>query len=112
MIIFLIFTVIIFDLIFHKTRNSKYKQFSSPGPCVPILGHTYKMMTEKFRRDPIHELWNIYKEHQRNGMMYFNTFGYENLYIGDFEAVKRIFNHADGNGRFDHALEEWGKLTR
>lgn len=48
----------------------------------------------------------MYKKYQRHGMLYFKQFGIDTLWIGDFDTVKYIFNHADGNGRLSKSVHE------
>ena len=72
---------------------------------MPVLGHTYKMGTEKFKEDPVHEIWRMYKKYQKNGMLYFNQFGIDTLWVGDFNTIKYIFNHVDGNGRLSSSIQ-------
>ena len=89
-----------------KWYCSKYRHLSSPGVCLPILGHVYKMRTKEFKEDPVHEIWRMYKQYQKNGMLYFKQFGINTLWIGDFDTIKYIFNHADGNGRLSSSIQE------
>ena len=95
-----------------RSINSKYRKFASPGPCFPIIGHCYKLMTKQFRKDPVNQIWKIYKKYQKKGILYFNLFGTDLLWIGDFETIKFIFSHPDGNGRMDEKLDRIGMSDR
>ena len=64
------------------------------------------MRTKEFKEDPVHEIWRMYKKYQKHGMLYFKQFGIDTLWVGDFDTVKYIFNHADGNGRVSSSIKE------
>ena len=106
------FIVLCFTYIVLRAKPWRYKTFSSPGLCLPFIGHSYKLMNKKFKDDPANGIWNLYRRHQRNGMLYFKSFGFNNIWIGDFKTVKYIFNHADGNSRSDPPLLVFFKESR
>ena len=113
MIVLISFIVLL--LIFflsNKFFNNKYKNFSSPGISFPIIGHAYKLATNEFKQDTFHSITKLYRKHQRNGMMYINIFGRDELWIGDFKTIKYIFNHPDGNGRVGPAESPPYIITR
>ena len=95
-----------------KWYRSKYRHLASPGLCLPIIGHAYKMGTKEFKKDSVHEIWRIYKQYHKNGMMYFKLFGINTVWIGDFNTVKYIFNHGDGNGTITSNLKPIFKASR
>ena len=95
-----------------KTVNWKYKDFSSPGLCLPFFGHSYKFCSKTFKADPVNEAWKMYKKYQRGGMMYFKMFSQDVVWVGDFDTLKYIFNHPDGNGRLDANMEMMKKKER
>ena len=106
------FTVLCLTYFFMRSRPWRYKTFTSPGLCLPFIGHSYKLMNKVIKNDPVNGIWNLYRSHQRDGMLYFKSFGFNNIWIGDFKTVKYIFNHADGNSRSDPALLFFFKQTR
>jgi len=106
------FTVLLLTYFFMRSRPWRYKTFTSPGLCLPFIGHSYKLMNKVIKNDPVNGIWNLYRSHQRDGMLYFKSFGFNNIWIGDFKTVKYIFNHADGNSRSDPALLFFFKQTR
>ena len=96
MIVLISFIVLL--LIFflsNKFFNNKYKNFSSPGISFPIIGHAYKLATKEFEKDPLNSTLKLYRKHQKNGMMYINSFGRDEMWIGDFKIIKQVLNHPD-----------------
>merc|ERR1711936_328007 len=69
-------------------------------------------MTEEGKRDPVMFLWNLYKKHQRNGMMHLRSFNLDLVFVGDFDTLKYIFNHPDCQGRVIKAFEAPTKEDR
>ena len=112
MVVILVTFAAILFLYFRYFLNSKYKHFGSPGPCLPLIGHAYVMMTKEAKKDPAQRIWSLYKKHQKHGMLYFKSIGLNQLLIGDFEAIKYIFNHSDGNGRLNDQVSRFTKITR
>ena len=104
--------VVLLSYLCQRWYRSKYRHLASPGPSLPIIGHAYKMRTQEFKQDPVHEIWRMYKQYQKNGMMYFKQFGINTLWVGDFDTVKQIFNHADGNGRVTNNVKPFFKASR
>ena len=112
MVVILVTFAAILFFYFRYFLSSKYKHFGSPGPCLPLIGHSYVMMTKEAKKDPAQRIWNLYKKHQKHGMLYFKSIGLNQLLIGDFEAIKYIFNHSDGNGRINDQISRFTKITR
>ena len=112
MVVILVTFAAILFFYFRYFLNSKYKHFGSPGPCLPLIGHSYVMMTKEAKKDPAQRIWSLYKKHQKHGMLYFKSIGLNQLLIGDFEAIKYIFNHSDGNGRINDQISRFTKITR
>ena len=104
-------TLLLLSYMFSKI-NWKYQGFASPGLCLPLLGHSYKFTTKRFRSDPVNEIWRIYRKYQKEGIMYFKMFNQDTVWVGDFNIVKYIFNHSHGNGRFDEKMDDIGKKDR
>ena len=112
MVVILVTFAAILFFYFRYFLNSKYKHFGSPGPCLPLIGHSYVMMTKEAKKDPAQRIWSLYKKHQKHGMLYFKSIGMNQLLIGDFETIKYIFNHSDGNGRINDQISRFTKITR
>lgn len=91
----LLITFVILLISVLVSNNKKYSHLPSPGLSLPIIGHVYKLIDEQSKKDPIGSLWNLYKTHSKNGMMYLSTFNLKILFVGDFDTVKEIFNHPD-----------------
>ena len=105
--ILLVTLVVILIVYFLLSKDSKYKNLPTVGIDLPLIGHAYRLGTKEFKQDPFNEIWRIYKKYQKNGMVFLNTFGTKQVWIGDFNAVKYVFNHQDGNGRgFHNFLKE------
>jgi len=109
--ILLVTLVVILIVYFLLSKDSKYKNLPTVGINLPLIGHAYRLGTKEFKQDPFNEIWRIYKKYQKNGMVFLNTFGTKQVWIGDFNAVKYVFNHQDGNGRgFHNFLKETRKV--
>ena len=104
MILFL--TIVAVFLVYYFNKNNKFSHLPSPGWCIPWLGHGYKLMTKECKIDPVNVLWKLYKTHQRQGMMYMKIFTLDFLYVGDFETLKYLFNHADCQGRINSNMQK------
>ena len=104
-------TLLLLSYLFSKI-SWKYQAFASPGLCLPLLGHSYKFTTKRFRSDPVNEIWRIYRKYQKEGTMYFKMFNQDTVWVGDFYIIKYIFNHSHGNGRFDEKINDIGKKDR
>ena len=52
MFILLVFTCVIAGWLYLKWSTSKYRHLSSPGPCLPIIGHSYKLFSKAVLADP------------------------------------------------------------
>ena len=65
-------------------------------------------------RDPVNRLWDLYKRHNRGGLLRIRAFNIElvgiilntsrafsslKVYIGDFKMLKEVFNNPDAQGR-------------
>ena len=99
----LLFIIFIISYLFFNSTKSRYKHLPSPGLCLPILGHSYKLLGSK---DLVNSIWSVYKKHNRNGILYIQSFREPSVWIGDFEAIKYLFNHIDGNDRTDSLMRK------
>ena len=104
-------TLLLLSYLFSKISR-KCQAFASPGLRLPLLGHSYKFTTKRFRSDPVNEIWRIYRKYQKEGTMYFKMFNQDTVWVGDFYIIKYIFNHSHGNGRFDEKINDIGKKDR
>ena len=93
-------------LLFNHSK-SKFKRFSSPGICLPILGHFHHfILDDKIRSDPSNGIWDLYKRYQKNGIMYMKTLTLNTVWIGDFDIIKYLFNRQDVTGRMNSQMME------
>ena len=77
----------------------RYLSLPSPGFPLPIIGHVHLLMSKESKEDPVNFLWNLWKKHQRNGIMYLKSFSLNLVFVGDFETLKYIYNHPDAQLR-------------
>ena len=80
----------------HLIVNRKYFSLPSPGPCLPLLGHTYYLLGKEARTDPVNSLWQLYRKHNSGrGLMWLRRFNLDFVVVGDFNTVKELFNNPD-----------------
>ena len=96
----LMLAIAVLLLTYYFLKPTRHSSLPSPGLALPIVGHVYKLVTQKAREDPVNFVWNLYKKYQRNGLMYLRSFNLDIVFVGDFEAVKYLFNHPDAQLRF------------
>ena len=94
----------------------RYGLLPSPGAPLPLLGHFHLLLARwlavvtldidifgmVFRggaKDPVNRLWELYKQHSKDGLLWIRSLNLEVLYIGDFKTLKTVFNHPDVQGR-------------
>lgn len=110
MIIFLYFVLFVLTTLYcYKKSKWKYRNLPSPGLCLPIIGHSYKIMNRKVRKDRVNGIWEIFRKYQRNGILYINTFSINCLWIGDFQTLKYVFNLPEVQNR--KISEKFMKMT-
>ena len=97
---------------FYFIKNRKYAALPSPGLCLPLVGHIYKLITDEAKKDPVKSLWNLWKKYQRNGMMHFRLFNLDVVYVGDFDTLKYIYNHPECQERLIENIIEVRKEER
>ena len=102
----LLITLLVLCVTILLTRRTRYSQLPSPGPCVPVFGHVHKLLSRECKKDPVNYLWNLYKEHQKHGLMYMKLFTLDFVYVGDFETLKFLFSHADCQGRVNQIIAD------
>ena len=83
----------------HVTRVWRHLSLPSPGFPLPIIGHVHLLMSRESKEDPVNFLWNLWKKHQRNGLMYLKSFNLNLVFVGDYDTVKFLYNHPDAQLR-------------
>ena len=83
----------------YKTVTSRFKHLASPGPCLPILGHVHKLLKKDVVDDPVKGMWNLWRENNKNGILYLQAFGLDQIFVGDYETLKQIFSTNEATGR-------------
>ena len=112
MYILLSFIVLLLTLYCYRTSRWKYKNLPSPGPSLPVIGHSYKMMTRTVLKDLTNGIWEIYRKYQKNGILYINTLSLNCLWIGDFETLKHVFNLPEVQKRLDDGTTKLALRSR
>jgi len=93
--------------------NLPWYKLPNPGICYPFLGHIHKFFTKGMLTDPINGVWEMFKKHQRNGVMWTRSFNINILWVGDFDTLQYLFNHPqiqERNGGFHAPTEMERKL--
>ena len=54
----------------------------------------------------------MYKKHQRNGLMWTRNFNMDILWVGDFDTLHYLFNHAQVQNRMNPKLQTSNRLER
>merc|ERR1712212_90334 len=62
--------------------------------------------------DPINGLWEMFRKHQRNGVMWTRNFNMDILWIGDFETLHFLFNHPQVHDRFSPRFHGSNEMER
>lgn len=86
-------------IVHYLSKVWRFLSLSSPGFPLPVVGHVHLLMCKESREDPVNFLWNLWKKHQRNGIMYLKSFSLNIAFVGDFETLKYIYNHPDAQLR-------------
>jgi len=84
-------------LLYWINSARKYAGIPTPKYRLPFLGHIEVFMGGK--ANPVNVMWNLYKKYSRGGIMRIEIFGFTNVLVGDFEALKYIFNHPSAQNR-------------
>ena len=104
MVILVLFLCLALALILIKSSSSKYKQLKSPGICFPIVGHAYKLFTKSAINNTAEAMWEIYKKYNNGGILYFNTFSMNSVWIGDLKTLKYLLNHPSTTPRLNQKM--------
>ena len=92
------------SFLFLKHTRSKYKHFASPGLCLPVIGHSHKLFSVS--KDLVNGTWDLYRKYSRDGMLYVQAFREPQVWVGDHQLLKTIFNHHDSSGRSSDTLKK------
>ena len=76
------------------------------------LGHIHKFFTKEMVTDPVKGLWDMYRKHQRNGVMWTRNFNMDILWVGDFDTLHYLFNHPQVQDRFSPRLHGSNEMER
>ena len=95
-----------------KSSQWKYRKFSSPGVCFPLIGHSYRLMNKSASSDVTNSMWELYRKYQRNGMMHINTFTINSIWIGDFQTLKYVLSHSEAQGRLRELIKKRAVAVR
>ena len=91
----LIALLVIISLAFliKKAIKNPWSHLPSPGIQLPFIGHLRVLLTDS--NDPINYGWDLYKKFSKDGLLFNSVFNFNTLIVGDFEALKYLFNHPD-----------------
>ena len=76
-----------------KTYKNPWSHLPSPGIQLPFFGHLRVLLTDS--NDPINYGWDLYKKYSKDGILFNTVFNFNTLIVGDFHALKYLFNHPD-----------------
>ena len=108
--ILILIILLLAGFLFLRSRNSKYNNLPSPGPNLPVIGHSYKFAS--ITDDPITGIWKIYKKYNKNGLLHVNIFSQNCVWVGDYDTIKYIFNQPESLGRMTHNMSKFALPTR
>ena len=92
----LVLILIFLSILYYRRSRAKFSLLPAPGACLPFLGH-YKVFTNG--SDPANIIWDLYKKYSSNGIMHLNIVDLHNDFIGDFNALKEVFNDPNAQNR-------------
>ena len=90
--------------------NLPWLRHPNPGICYPFLGHIHKFFTKEMVADPVKGLWDMYRKHQRKGVMWTRNFNMDILWVGDFDTLHYLFNHSKVQNRMNPRLHTSSEL--
>ena len=85
---------------------------ASPGPCLPVLGHSYLLFKKSVLEDPANGIWKLYRNHNRDGILHMNTFSLNTVWIGDYKKIKYLFNLPEVTARLNKTMLELALPSR
>ena len=66
-----VFALVMINYVF---SNLPWFRLPNPGICFPFLGHIHKFFTKEIAADPVKGLRDMYRKHQRNGVLWTRNF--------------------------------------
>ena len=108
----MLFTVIVLALVRFISSNLPWTRLPNPGICFPFIGHLHKFFNKEMVDDPIKGLRDMYRKHQRNGVMWTRNFNMDILWVGDFDTLHYLFNHPQVQNRMNPKLQTSNRLER
>ena len=101
MALIVLLTIIVVSLSYYilNKKKNKFSHLPSPGACLPVLGHVLQLFSKECKEDPVKFVWNLYKNNQKHGLMYLRIISLDFVYVGDFDTLKVLLNHAGCQGR-------------
>merc|ERR1711935_985206 len=105
MFLYLIVILLLSYFLHFYVTNRKFFFFSSPGFCLPFIGHMYTVL--KGSADPINHLWNLYKKHHGGQhLLFVRKMTINFVYVGDISLLKTLLNNPSVQERdVAHAYE-------
>ena len=98
-------TVIALVMVNHVLSNVPWFRLCNPGISFPFLGHIHKFFTKEMVADPVKGLRDMYRKHQRNGVMWTRNCNMDILWVGDFDTLHHLFNHPQVQNRMNTSSE-------
>ena len=82
--------IVTFCLVYWLYAWHSVNRLPSPWLYLPFLGHV-----EVFQKasNTSERLARLYKKYARNGIMHVRVFGISNIFVGDLQTLKYLFNH-------------------
>ena len=107
-------TVSILLLVSYIFNNLPWYRLPNPGICFPFLGHIHNFFTKRMLADPINGLCDMFRKHQRKGVMWTRSFNMDILWVGDFITLhfKFNFNHPQMQDRFSPRFHGSNEMER
>ena len=105
-------TVIALVMVNYVFYNLPWFRLPNPGICFPGIGHIHKFFTKEMVADPVKGLRDMYRKHQRNGVMWTRNFNMDILWVGDFDTLHYLFNHPQVQNRMNPKLHTSHELER
>ena len=104
--------MIVLALVRFMSSNLPWTRLPNPGICFPFFGHLQKFFTKEMVDNPIKGLCDMYRKHQRNGVVWRRNFNMDILWVGDFDTLHYLFNHPQVQSRMNPKLQTSNRLER
>ena len=105
-------TVIALIMVNYVLTNLSWFRLPSLGICFPFLGHIHKFFSKEMVADPVKGLRDMYRKHQRNGVMWTRNLNVDILWVGNFDTLHHLFNHPQVQNRMNPRLHTLSELER